>query len=164
MRDGTRRRATQEHKIVPRVALTVVMVLSLLVCALAQRGPRFGAFAAGEFGQIDFTPHITPLILQGTAPPPPMATLGPGQSFGRDHPEVLRIEDGDEQYGYRAPAETPDLYLIWAPIGHNPDGSLAMQYLVVRFDSEMLRGTLDPTTHQTYPNGFDKYVRDYENG
>jgi hypothetical protein len=73
-----------------------------------------------------------------------------------NRPQYEEIEQGDKQFGYGPVDGDPDSYLMW----YTDDSGT--YYRKVSKDSEVLFGTVDPSTDQRRDNGFNELVRQRE--
>ncbi|MFQ5944417.1 MAG: hypothetical protein ACE5JF_12775 [Anaerolineales bacterium] len=86
-----------------------------------------------------------------------MSTLPPEDYFDEDdedRPEYEDIEDGDQWFGYGEVKDDPDSYLMWFTDGEGT------HYRKVSSDSEVLFGTIDPSTGERRDNGYDQLIAD----
>lgn len=140
-----------------RNALTVLLAVSMLAGPLAL-GPAvfvYPASAATPFQTLVPQDPSLPTAVGDVGPlPTAIPTLSPGQYFeegdaGRPTVDQAAME-GDQQFGFQRLAENPDLYMVWMTDG---DGT---HYMIVRADSDVLTGGLDPES------GFLFLVRERE--
>lgn len=143
-----------------RASLIIFSSLCLLVFQLGN------TILIGNSRAYAFQPFSTVVPVHPTFPPPigevepiptPLPTIGPGQFFDEedpDRPMYLRIEKGDEQFGYGPMNEGQTLYLMWFT------DSSGTHYRVVDNTSQLLFGTVDPITGERRDNGFNMMIKD----
>lgn len=150
----------RDYKSSFRLLVILTSSAALAVCPLtASTFVGLGASAEGLGQPIDFTPNVKQLELTSVAAPSPMPTLGPGQFLDEGDPRLpaeIRIEKGDEQFGYGPWNDEQTEYLMWYT---DDDGT---HYRVVDSTSQILFGTVDPITGERRDNGFDKKVEERE--
>src|SRR3990170_108518 len=140
---------------VTRWIFIVLLAVTIVLCPIAQARIASIRPASAEEGaaQIDFTPHVTPLVIEATPEPILIPTIGPGQTFNADHrPELVKVV-GDDLFGWGDIKGQPGSVLIWVT-----DDS-GTQYLVVSKSSDFFLGYMDPATGSRLDDGFEDLVR-----
>ncbi|HLC06430.1 MAG TPA: hypothetical protein VJK02_25640 [Anaerolineales bacterium] len=128
-----------------RNAMTVLLAVSMLAGPLALGPTVFvhRASAATPFQTLAPQDPSLPTAVGDVGPlPTAIPTLYPGQSFeeadaGRPTVDQTAME-GDLQFGFQRLAENPDLYMVWMT------DEARTHYMIVRADSDVLTGGLDP--------------------
>jgi len=111
-----------KYKAKIRIGLMVTLIVCVILCPLAWGGysVHYAAHAQDKRDDpIEFTPHVTALVITVTPEPVLKVTVGPGQYFEEDYeeqlPEVARPDLlEEEELGYSAILGEESLYLVWS--------------------------------------------------
>ncbi len=150
-------------KVLARTGVLLFSALCLLVFQLANSILLGNTVALAQDDFPTLPPNIvtlTPAVNSGTPAPTPISSLEPEDYFDADdeeRPEYEQIEGGDKWFGYGEVKDDPDSYLMWFT---DEDGT---HYRLVSSDSEVLFGTIDPSTGERRPNGYDQLISGRDN-
>ena len=114
------------HKAKIRIGWMVFLIVCVILCPLAwgSYSVHYAAHAQDKRDDpIEFTPHVTAIVLTVTPEPVLEATVAPGQYFEEDDeeqlPEVARPDLLEyEEFGYSAILGEEGLYLVWSTDDH----------------------------------------------
>jgi len=136
-----------------RTFLLALLIAGLLALPLVWDGDGVLRSVSAESprSQISFTPHITPLVIEPTPGPLPLATISAGQTFTSDSKPELANLHGDDLFGWGDILGEPGLVLIWAS---DENGT---HYLVVDKTSDLFLGFRDPAGGRL-DDGFEDFV------
>lgn len=149
-------------KILARTGVLLFSALCLLVFQLANSILTGNTIALAQNDFPTLPPNtvtLTPAVEGGTPAPTLISTLAPEDFFDEDdedRPEYEDIEAGDRWFGYGEVKDDPDSYLMWFT---DEEGT---HYRLVSSDSDVLFGTIDPSTGERRENGYDQLIADRE--
>ena len=150
------------HKRRIQVGIIALSVTAIALCPVTTAAllSTYPASAYQPFGTVQPVEEtFTPPVGTEVATPSPMPTVVPCDCYEEDDPNKPKyeeIEKGDTEFGYGPVDGDPDSYLIWYT---DENGT---HYRLVSKDSEVLFGTVDPSTNQRRDNGFNELIRQRE--
>lgn len=150
-----------KHKKKIRIGLMVTLIVCVILCPLAWGGysVHYGAHAQEKRDDpIEFTPHVTEIVITVTPEPVLKATVGSGQTFDSDNKPELVTVHGDDDYGWGDIKDKSGLVLIWIT---DEDGT---HYIVVDKSDELFNGysIRDENGERTgvvIEDGFEDFIR-----
>jgi len=99
------------RKTLPQVALIITLASVFVLSPFVSANVGQGGSAAAQ-GPINFTPHITPLVIPETPVAPRFAAIGPVTAAGL--PEVVDPKLLEDPLGYAEILGQPGMYLVWS--------------------------------------------------